>query len=382
MTRIIPRVLAGKNSWRRHVLLLLVLATLPLSLAASPGQNQTANPPNHLINETSPYLRLHAHNPVDWYPWGPEALERARRENKPIFLSIGYSTCHWCHVMAHECFENPAIARLMNENFINIKVDREERPDLDETYMEAVIMVTGQGGWPMSVFLTPDLKPFLWRHLFSPRAIQAGVGHLKPGLSPGPGRGGERCPVALRTASGPGKASRRRPGARPAGLNKAFSYLDQTFDPQYGGFGLAPKFPQPLELSFLLSYYRLAGKAQALQMVGLTLKKIAQGGIYDQLGGGFHRYATDSRWQIPHFEKMLYDNALLTSVYLAHYQLTGNDEDRRIAKETLDFVRRELGAPAGGFYAALDSQSDGQEGKYYVWSLDEVKKVVGEKAAP
>jgi uncharacterized protein YyaL (SSP411 family) len=384
MTRIVPKVSADTDRRRPQPLLVLVLAVLALSGAANLGQHlaQAANPPNHLINETSPYLRLHAHNPVDWYPWGPEALERARRENKPIFLSIGYSTCHWCHVMAHESFENPAIARLMNENFINIKVDREERPDLDETYMAAVVMVTGQGGWPMSVFLTPDLKPFYGGTYFPPEQFKQVLVTLSRAYRQDQAEVVKDAQSIYQRLQVREKSLDTGQAPDRQALKAAFSYLDQTFDPQYGGFGLAPKFPQPLELSFLLSYYRFAGKDQALKMVGLTLQKIAQGGIYDQLGGGFCRYATDSRWQIPHFEKMLYDNALLTSVYLAHYQLTGNADDRRVAKETLDFVLRELGAPTGGFYAALDSQSDGQEGKYYVWTLGEVKKVVDERAAP
>jgi uncharacterized protein YyaL (SSP411 family) len=385
MKRNTPGIVQGKrNGWHSPLVLLVLLAVLALSMGESQSQNfsQTSpSPPNRLIKETSPYLRLHAHNPVDWYPWGSEALQRARRENKPIFLSIGYSTCHWCHVMARECFENPVIARLMNENFINIKVDREERPDLDETYMQAVIMVTGEGGWPMSVFLTADLKPFFGGTYFPPEKFK----ELLVALSQAYRQDQAEVLRDAQTLQERLMALEKiaDPGQNPDGgvLNKAFSRLSQTFDAQYGGFDGAPKFPQALELNFLLYYYRYTGAARAREMVGLSLEKIARGGIYDQLGGGFHRYATDSRWQIPHFEKMLYDNALLASLYLPHSQLSGSEEDRRVARETLDFVLRDLGAPAGGFYAALDSQSDGKEGKYYVWSLDEVKQVVGGQAA-
>jgi uncharacterized protein len=374
-----------RNGWPSPLVLLVLLAALVLSMGESQSKNHSQtppSPPNRLIKETSPYLRLHAHNPVDWYPWGPEALERARRENKPIFLSIGYSTCHWCHVMARECFENPVIAKIMNENFINIKVDREERPDLDETYIQAVIMVTGQGGWPMSVFLTPDLKPFFGGTYFPPEKFK----ELLVALSQAYRQDQAEVVKDAQTLQERLKALEKIADAGQAPdqevLNKAFSRLSQTFDAQHGGFGGAPKFPQALELNLLFYYYRYAGEARALEMAGLTLEKMAQGGICDQLGGGFHRYAIDSRWQIPHFEKMLYDNALLASLYLAHYQFSGSEEDRRIARETLDFVLRELAAPSGGFYAALDSQSDGKEGKYYVWSLDEVKQVVGDQAAP
>jgi uncharacterized protein YyaL (SSP411 family) len=383
MTRNIPEA-TKRSGWRRFLVLMLVLA----ALSFSPGESQPKDPnpapapPNRLAKETSPYLKQHAHNPVDWYPWGPEALERAGRENKPIFLSIGYSTCHWCHVMARECFENPVIAKLMNKNFINIKVDREERPDLDETYMQAVIMLTGQGGWPMSVFLTPDLKPFFGGTYFPPGKFK----ELLVALSQAYRQDQTEVVKDAQTLQERLKALEKIADAGQTPdrgvLNKAFSRLSQTFDTRHGGFGGAPKFPQSLELNFLFYYYRYAGEARALVMAGLTLEKMARGGIYDQLGGGFHRYAIDSRWQIPHFEKMLYDNALLASLYLAHYQCSNSEEDRRVARKTLDFVLRELGAPSGGFYAALDSQSDGKEGKYYVWSLDEVKQVVGDRAAP
>jgi uncharacterized protein YyaL (SSP411 family) len=347
----------------------------------APASRGAQSPVNRLAKETSPYLRQHAHNPVDWYPWGPEALERARRENKPIFLSIGYSACHWCHVMAHESFENPEIARIMNENFINIKVDREERPDLDETYMKAVVMVTGQGGWPMSVFLTPDLQPFFGGTYFSPKKFKEILLALSKAYrqdQAGVVKDAQQLQRQLQTLG------RVPAGAEPGKeiLARTYSRLNQIFDTRHGGFGDFPKFPEALDLNFLLHYYRFAGVARAREMVSFTLTKMAQGGIYDQLGGGFHRYSTDALWLLPHFEKMLYDNALLAPLYLADYQLTGSDLGRRVVAETLDFVIRDLGAPGGGFFAALDSQSEGREGKYYLWTLSEVRHIVGEKATP
>ena len=365
-------------------LLVLVVAT-PWSGAAETHKKDAQGPTvrgNRLAQETSPYLKLHAHNPVDWYPWGPEALERARRENKPIFLSIGYAACHWCHVMARECFENPQIAKLMNENFVNIKVDREERPDLDETYMQAVVMVTGTGGWPLSVFLTPDLKPFFGGTYFPPERFKEILVALSEAYR-------QDQAEVVKDAQTLQELLQTRQKIKAAGqtpdkevLTRAYERLSRVFDAQQGGFGAAPKFPEALELSFLLHYYRFAGENRAREMVGFTLEKMARGGIYDQLGGGFHRYATDSRWLVPHFEKMLYDNALLSAVYLAHYQITGNEFDRRVAQETLDFVLRELGSASGGFYSSLNAESEGQEGQYYLWSLDEVQRVVGSTASP
>jgi len=379
-----------KTLWRKGLLAgmlgsLAMVAAMTWSAAAESQKSDAPGPTvraNRLARETSPYLKQHAHNPVDWYPWGPEALERARRENKPIFLSIGYAACHWCHVMARECFENPEIAGLMNENFINIKVDREERPDLDETYMQAVMMVTGTGGWPLSVFLTPDLKPFFGGTYFPPEKFKEILAALSQAYRQ------DRAEVAkdAQTLKGLLQARQkiRADGQAPdkEALTRAYGRLSQVFDPQQGGFGGAPKFPEALELGFLVHYYRFAGEDRAREMVGFTLDKMARGGIYDQLGGGFHRYATDSRWLVPHFEKMLYDNALLASVYLAHYQITGRELDQRIARETLNFVLRELSSPSGGFYSSLNAESEGREGKYYLWSLDEVQRVVGPKAAP
>ncbi|MGB8992209.1 MAG: thioredoxin domain-containing protein [Desulfobaccales bacterium] len=344
--------------------------------------------PNRLITTTSPYLQQHAYNPVDWYPWGPEALERARGEDKPIFLSIGYSTCHWCHVMAHESFENPAIAAIMNEHFVNIKLDREERPDLDETYMNAVQVLTGHGGWPLSVFLTPDLKPFYGGTYFPPedRGGLPGFPRLLLALSLAYHQNREQLTtLSLKVESHVQRLGETGvAGGDPTreALEEAAHRLLQDFDPAHGGLGSAPKFPRSLELDFLLHYYHLSREESVLEKVAFTLEKMARGGIYDQLGGGFHRYSVDAAWVVPHFEKMLYDNALLPPLYLAHYQLTDSILSRRIAKETLDFILRDLGSPQGGFYAAWDADSEGVEGKYYVWSLEEVTGVVGAEAAP
>ena len=346
----------------------------------------TSGRPNRLIHETSPYLRQHAHNPVDWYPWGPEALGRARREDKPIFLSIGYSTCHWCHVMAHECFENESIAALMNQHFINIKVDREERPDLNETYMTVLQLLTGRGGWPMSVFLSPDLKPFYAGTYFPPedRGGLPGFPRLLLALSESYhqkrdliAKMGQELESRLKLlADLPGK----RQDFTASGLEQAAALLKQDADRVHGGFGGAPKFPRALELEFLLAQYRATGDREALDIVSLSLESMARGGIYDQVGGGFHRYTVDGQWLVPHFEKMLYDNALLTPLYLAHHQLTASPLSRRIARETLDFVLREFQSPQGAFYSAWDADSEGEEGKFYLWTLKEIEESLGADA--
>ncbi|MBM4294684.1 MAG: thioredoxin domain-containing protein [Deltaproteobacteria bacterium] len=342
-----------------------------------------ASRPNRLSSATSPYLRQHADNPVDWHQWGEEALAKARREDKPIFLSIGYSTCHWCHVMAHECFEDPAIAAVMNEHFVNIKLDREERPDLDETYMNAVTALTGRGGWPLSLFLTPDLKPFYGGTYFPPedRGGLPGFPRLLLAMSQAYRRNREQIAelgnkiidhlrLVGEMPGGGGEPDRKE-------LGHAVQRLFLDFDTVHGGLGKAPKFPRSLELSFLLHYYRLSREPKVLEMLAFTLEKMARGGIYDQLGGGFARYAVDEAWVAPHFEKMLYDNALLAPLYLAVYQLTGKPFFRRIAGETLDFALTDMQNPPGGFYAAWDADSEGVEGKYYVWSYSEFGQVVG-----
>ncbi|MFO7712395.1 MAG: thioredoxin domain-containing protein, partial [Dehalococcoidia bacterium] len=343
--------------------------------------------PNRLAGETSPYLRQHAHNPVDWYPWCDEALSRARAEDKPILLSIGYSACHWCHVMAHESFEDHDTALLMNEGFINIKVDREERPDVDAIYMDAVQAMTGSGGWPLTVFLTPEGKPFYGGTYFPPEDRHGMPGFRRVLRSVADfyrrNRGEVEHSARLMVA-----ALEERSGVpvetRPLHvdvLHEAFAALRADLDAANGGFGAAPKFPQPLILEYLLRYHHRTGNEEALDMATLALEKMAAGGIYDQIGGGFHRYATDAGWLVPHFEKMLYDNALLSRVYLHAYLVTRRPLFRRIVEETIDYVLREVTDPEGGFYSAQDADSEGLEGKYYVWTLDEVKTVLGEEQA-
>ena len=342
---------------------------------------------NRLIDETSPYLRQHAHNPVDWYPWSAAALERAREENRPILLSVGYSACHWCHVMERESFEDEAIARLMNEHFVNIKVDREERPDLDEIYMGAVQAMTGSGGWPMTVFLTPDLRPFYGGTYFPPEDRHGHPGF--PRVLEAVTRYYREQPDQVEDNAGKLMAALRQNAAllQPqeridSGLmENAFGDLQRSFDARYGGFGDAPKFPGSMSLALLLRYYRRTGRAEALEMVEHSLKRMACGGMYDQLGGGFHRYSVDARWLVPHFEKMLYDNALLTWVYLDAFQVTGDDFYRRIVAETLAYVQREMTDPEGGFYATQDADSEGEEGRYFVWQPAEVEALLGAEEA-
>ncbi len=341
--------------------------------------------PNRLINESSPYLQQHAYNPVDWYTWGEEALEKARQDDKPILLSVGYSACHWCHVMERESFENEDIARLMNENFVSIKVDREERPDIDSIYMSAVQALTGRGGWPMTVFLTPEGKPFYGGTYFPPedrhgmpafpRVLQAMADAYK-------NRRSEVTEASENLVQQVQKMSSLQKGRDPLAddvLHRAYAALAPQFDSQHGGFGQAPKFPQPMVYEFLLRYHHRTKNEDALKMIEVTLEKMAHGGMYDQIGGGFHRYSTDAHWLVPHFEKMLYDNALLARLFLHVYQVTGKPMYRRIVEETLDYVLREMTSPEGGFYSAQDADSEGVEGRYFVWRSDEIKEVLGEK---
>jgi uncharacterized protein YyaL (SSP411 family) len=341
---------------------------------------------NALINETSPYLLQHAHNPVNWYPWGEEALAKARAEDKPILLSIGYSACHWCHVMEHESFEDEAIARLMNDNFINIKVDREERPDLDQIYMTAVQMMTGHGGWPMTMFLTPDGVPFYGGTYYPPVDRYNMPGFPRVLLSVAEAYRAQPDQVATTASSMLGEL--RRVGLAEESrelltteiLDGAYRRIAANFDSANGGFGGAPKFPPAMTLEFLLHQHHRTRSADALEMVSKTCRKMAEGGMYDQLGGGFHRYSVDAHWLVPHFEKMLYDNALLSRLYLHVYQLTREDFARRIAEETLDYVRREMTDAGGGFYSSQDADSEGVEGKFFVWSRADIIDALGEQA--
>ncbi|HEX6044977.1 MAG TPA: thioredoxin domain-containing protein [Pyrinomonadaceae bacterium] len=342
---------------------------------------------NHLIHESSPYLLQHAHNPVDWYPWGEDAFAKARAENKPVLLSIGYSACHWCHVMAHESFEDEEIARLMNENFVNIKVDREERPDLDQIYMNAVQMMTHHGGWPMTVFLTPEGVPFYGGTYFPPQdrynmpgfpRVLISVAEAYRDRPEDIAETGTSLVSSLRRMSEGGGSD--HPIEKEL-LDAAYLGIVRSYDSINGGFGGAPKFPPAMTLEFLLRTCHRTGNKDALKMVTHTCRKMAQGGIYDQLGGGFHRYSTDARWLVPHFEKMLYDNALLSRLYLHHFQMTGDASSRATAEGVLDYVLREMTDAGGGFYSTQDADSEGHEGKFFVWDIGEIRSALGEPAA-
>jgi uncharacterized protein YyaL (SSP411 family) len=342
---------------------------------------------NRLIKETSPYLLQHAHNPVDWYAWGEEALERSKRENKPILLSIGYSACHWCHVMERESFEDEEIARLMNENFVCIKVDREERPDLDQIYMNAVQMMTRHGGWPLTVFLTPGLVPFYGGTYFPPEDRHQMPGF--PRILIAVAEAFRTRPEEVEQSAWEILSELRRMGLAQQSseqvnhqlLDYAYRSLARGYDPRHGGFGNAPKFPSSANLEFLLRTFKRTGDERALEMVNHTCRRMAEGGMYDQLGGGFHRYSTDARWLVPHFEKMLYDNALLTRLYLHAYQATGEESFRRVAVETLDYVAREMTDASGSFYSTQDADSEGVEGKFFVWDKGEIESLLGAEDA-
>jgi uncharacterized protein YyaL (SSP411 family) len=342
---------------------------------------------NHLIHETSPYLLQHAHNPVEWYPWGEEAFGKARRENKPILLSIGYSACHWCHVMAHESFEDDDIAQLMNENFVNIKVDREERPDLDQIYMNAVQMMTHHGGWPMTVFLTPDGVPFYGGTYYPPqdRYNMPGFPRVLIGVAEAyRDRRDDILETGTSLVNELQRLSARSGSEGPLEnelLDAAYAGIIRNYDSVNGGFGGAPKFPPAMTLEFLLRTHARTGNREALEIVSYTLEKMANGGIYDQLGGGFHRYSTDARWLVPHFEKMLYDNALLSRIYLHYFQVSQAPAARETATGILDYVLREMTDPAGGFYSTQDADSEGIEGKFFVWDLNEIRATLGERDA-
>jgi uncharacterized protein YyaL (SSP411 family) len=342
---------------------------------------------NRLSRESSPYLRLHAGNPVDWYPWGPEAIEAARRDDKPIFLSVGYSTCYWCHVMERESFSDPAVAAEMNRGFVNVKVDREERPDLDEIYMLGTQLLTGQGGWPNSVFLTPKLEPFFAGTYFPPsdRGGRPGFPTVLRSMAHAwetrradvEAQAGELAAAIRHHLEEPEPDVRDLSGGELAG--RALEGLRRRFDGTWGGFGEAPKFPTPSNLWLLAEL--APRRVDAAMMLVATLDGMARGGIFDQLGGGFHRYSTDREWRVPHFEKMLYDNGLLLEIFAGEHARSGSPESRRVALETAEFIGREMTAPEGAFWSAIDAETDGREGAYYVWTRAELERALGEEDA-
>ncbi len=344
--------------------------------------NEAARPSNRLLNEKSPYLLQHAYNPVDWYPWSGEAFDRAHEENKPVFLSIGYSTCHWCHVMERESFEDPEVADLMNRAFISIKVDREERPDLDHIYMTVCQMLTQSGGWPLTIIMTPDKKPF-YAGTYIPktgRFGRMGMMDLIPRIQT---LWSDRRQEVLESADKITQALKSTEQGLPGKdldigvLNKAFEELNGRFDETFGGFGDAPKFPTPHNFLFLLRHWKRTGNTAALDMVQKSLEAIRRGGVYDHIGYGFHRYATDREWLVPHFEKMLYDQAMLALAYLEAFQATGKRSFAATAQEIFTYVIRDMLAPEGGFYSAEDADSEGEEGKFYVWKEEEIRQILG-----
>jgi uncharacterized protein YyaL (SSP411 family) len=337
---------------------------------------------NRLIDERSPYLLQHAYNPVDWYPWGPEAFNRAAEGDKPVFLSVGYSTCHWCHVMERESFEDSEVAELMNDAFISIKVDREERPDIDGVYMQVCQMMTGSGGWPLTIIMTSEKEPF-FAATYIPKSSRHGMTGMlelipqinelwETGRYSLVSRGTEMVETLRRSAIVGGRVN-----LGSGTLQGAYERLSKWFDERYGGFSWVPKFPTPHNFLFLLRYWRRTGEERALMMVEKTLQAMRMGGIYDQVGFGFHRYSTDARWLVPHFEKMLYDQALMLTVYTEAYQATGNRFYRGVAEEIIEYVLRDMTSPEGGFYTAEDAESDGEEGKFYLWSIKEMKDILG-----
>ena len=356
----------------------------PETIAALPADG--GDEFNRLIHEPSPYLLQHARNPVDWFPWGDEAFGRAAAEDKPVFLSIGYATCHWCHVMERESFEDPEVAALLNEHYVSIKVDRAERPDIDHVYMTVCQMVTGSGGWPLTVILTPDGKPFFVGTYFPKQSVygRPGMVELLPTLAnawrderEAVLESAERATLSLQ------ELERGLAGGDPGVelLDEAFRSLSTDFDPVHGGFGGAPKFPTPHQLTFLMRHWKRTGDPRALSMVETTLQKMRHGGMYDHVGFGFHRYSTDARWMVPHFEKMLYDQALLSIAFVEAYQATGKEEYARTAREIFEYVLRDLASPEGGFYSAEDADSEGEEGLFYLWKPDEVREVLDDDEA-
>jgi uncharacterized protein len=375
----------------KNILVIFISAVIIISCGKSNPETREEtsvhNFTNRLIDETSPYLQQHAHNPVDWYPWGEEAFEKARTENKPILVSIGYAACHWCHVMEHESFENEETAKMMNELFVCIKVDREERPDVDQIYMQFVHMTTGSGGWPLNVFLTPQLEPYFggtyypaddrygrpsWQKTLN---MTSNFYHNeKESLNKNLDIVRDAFNKSMVESSGNNVPDKNT-------LDAAAKNLSSAYDAQYGGLGRAPKFPAVQPLSFFLRYYKSTGNKDYLDMATHSLRKMAEGGIYDQIGGGFARYSVDNKWLVPHFEKMLYDNAQLVPLYLDTYLITKDEFYLRVVKETLEFVSRELKSEDGGFYSSLDADSEGEEGKFYVWDKSEIDELLGENSA-
>jgi uncharacterized protein YyaL (SSP411 family) len=367
------------------ITLLFLYACDPENTQEQQENHSVQNKSNHLVNETSPYLLQHADNPVDWYPWGEEALDRAKSEDKPILLSIGYAACHWCHVMEHESFEDPETARLMNELFICIKVDREERPDIDQIYMKFVQMTTGSGGWPLNVFLTPDQEPYFGGTYFPPddRYGRASWTKVLQSANKFYRENKQKLKENIDIVKEEFKKSLEESGLseipEPEIMRSSVKQLGSLYDPRFGGIGRAPKFPAVYPLHLFLRYFYITGQSDYLDMVSNTLDNMARGGIYDQIGGGFARYSVDEKWLVPHFEKMLYDNAQLVPLYLDTYLLSGNDFFNEIAQGILTFVMRELHSPEGGFYSSLDADSEGVEGKFYVWEKSEIDSLLGDK---
>ena len=379
-----PEKEISRHGFRLTLCLLFVLAIL------SPGDHvhaADANPKgasNRLINEKSPYLLQHARNPVNWYPWGEAVFQKARQEDKPIFLSIGYATCHWCHVMAHESFEDEEVARILNKNYIAIKVDREERPDIDKIYMSVCQALTGRGGWPLTILMTPEGKPFFAGTYF-PKTARMGMPGLIDILNQIAAMWEKDRARILKT--GQEITNAIQPGSDPDSpahvvsvdtLKKGYSQLASRFDPKWGGFGTAPKFPTPHQLTFLLRWHRRSADPQPLKMVEKSLDAMRHGGIYDQIGSGFHRYSVDEQWLVPHFEKMLYDQAMLAMAYIEVYQATGKARFGKVAREIFAYVLRDMTAPEGGFYCAEDADSEGKEGQFYVWTPAEIKGYLGD----